>query len=247
MEAHRVLLIDDEPLARMLVAEYLQQFPEFQVIGECENGFDGAKAIHQLKPDLIFLDIQMPKLTGFEMLELLDDTPFVIFTTAFDEFALKAFEAGAIDYLLKPFSEDRFKKAIEKWKSGRAQLKSNVEKLVQTPGKSKEETDRIVVKNGASVNIIPVSDVYFIEAYDDYVKIHTKNDCFLKKQTISYFESILPDRQFSRVHRSFILRLDTITRIESFEKNSYIALLNNGKKVPLSRTGYPKLKEQFGL
>ena len=244
----KALLIDDEPLARSIVREYLQAFPDINIIEECNDGFEGVKAIHQHQPDLIFLDVQMPKINGFEMLELLDQKPEVIFTTAFDEYALKAFETHAVDYLLKPFSQERFDAAIRKWmenRRGRSAETSDV--FVQQPLKQPEERNRVVVKSGNQIRIIPATDIIYIESYDDYVKVFTADDVFLKKKTMNYFEEVLNQQEFLRVHRSVILRLDTILRIEPYEKTSHIAILKNGSKVPLSRSGYSRLKEVLGL
>ena len=245
----KTVLIDDEPLARSIVKEYLQAFSEITIVDECNNGFEGVKAIQQHQPDLIFLDIQMPKINGFEMLELVETTPSVIFTTAFDEYAIKAFETHAVDYLLKPFSKERFNKALHKWLSDRKQnnAKSNTQDLIEHSVKHSEEQNRIVVKNGSNIKIIPVQDVLYIEAYDDYVKIFTKDGHHLKKKTMSHFEQVLDGSDFLRVHRSYIVQLSQITRIEPFEKNNHIALLKSGAKISLSRTGYLKLKEVLGL
>ena len=244
----KVILIDDEPLARSIVKEFLQTYPDFNIVQECNDGFEGVKAIQQHQPDLIFLDIQMPKITGFEMLELLDQTPSVIFTTAYDEHAMKAFEAHAIDYLLKPFSKDRFDKAIQKWKGLLPETKKeSTQQYLNNTVKQPEEQNRVVVKFGSNIRILPALDIYFIEAYDDYVKIFTRDDYFLKKKTMAYFESVLNPKDFARVHRSFIVQLQCITAIQPYEKNSHIALLKNGKKVPLSRAGYANLKDVLGL
>lgn len=245
----KAILIDDEPLARALVAEYLQDYTDIEIVQECSDGFEGLKAITQHQPDLIFLDVQMPKLTGFEMLELTDPVPPVIFTTAFDEYAMRAFEASAVDYLLKPFSKERFDKAIQKWKSqrGTSVYTEKAEQLSNHTNKHVDEQNRVAVRFGNKISIVPAQDIYYIEAYDDYVKIFTKDDYFLKKKTMTYFEQTLNANDFMRVHRSFIVQLQYITRIEPYEKNGHIALLKNGKKVPLSRTGYAKLKEQLGL
>lgn len=242
----KVILIDDEPLARSIVAEYLQSYREIEIVKECNDGFEGVKAIAEHKPDLIFLDIQMPKLNGFEMLEVLDHVPSVIFTTAFDEFAMKAFDAHAVDYLLKPFSKERFDKAIQKWLN-QHQVTSTTEQLLNSPMKHPEEQNRIAVKFGSNISIIPAADIFYIEAYDDYVKIFTEKDYFLKKKTMNYFEQTLNPADFLRVHRSFIVRLQQITRVEPYEKGSHVALLKNGKKIPLSRSGYSRLKEELGL
>lgn len=245
----KVILIDDEPLARSLTREYLQSYTDVAIVDECNNGFEGLKSIQQHQPDLIFLDIQMPKITGFEMLELLEPAPAVIFTTAYDEFAIKAFDAHAIDYLLKPFSKERFDKAMQKWIANRSSSKSenNNQDLLNNVAKQPEEQNRVVVKFDNNIRIIPAQDIYYIEAFDDYVKIFTRDDYFLKKKTMAYFEQTLSNVEFARVHRSFIVQLQQITRIEPFEKNNHIALLKNGKKIPLSRTGYANLKGKLGL
>ncbi len=246
----KAILIDDEPLARMVVKEYLQHYPEIQVVQECSDGFEGIKAIQQHQPDLVFLDVQMPKINGFEMLELTDPMPAVIFITAFDEYAMKAFESNAVDYLLKPFTAERFDKALKKWLSiyGNKTEKNNpVESVLQQANAHPEERHRIVVKNGNNIRILPVEEVLYIEAYDDYVKIFTKDGYHLKKKTLSYFEQILDSSEFLRVHRSYLIQLKQITRIEPFEKGSYIAILKNGIKIPVSRTGYPKLKVVLGI
>src|ERR1700760_2636290 len=204
----RVLIIDDEPLARMVVLEYLQDFKEIEVLGECNDGFEGLKAIQQHQPDLVFLDVQMPKINGFEMLELVDHQPAVIFTTAFDEYAIKAFETHAVDYLLKPFSKDRFHKAVDKYvnQAASAPVQKNNEELINAVvAPSPSQHERIVVKTGTKVKIIPVQDVIYLEADDDYVSIHTAEGSFLKNKTMGFFEQTLDAGQFVRVHRSYIL------------------------------------------
>ena len=245
----KAVIIDDEPLARSIVKEYLQAHKDIEVMQECGDGFEGVKAIMQHKPDIVFLDIQMPKITGFEMLELVDFPVSVIFTTAFDEYAIKAFEAHAIDYLLKPFSKERFDKALKKWKEQHTttEPKQNTNALLENTNKQPEEQNRVVVKNGNNIKIIPVNDIHYIEAYDDYVKIFTKDGYSLKKKTMNYFEQSLNPDQFVRVHRSYIVQVQQITKIEALEKDSHIALLKTGVKVPLSKTGYTKLKLVLGL
>lgn len=247
----KIVIIDDEPLARSIVLEYLQAHKDFEVVAECNNGFEGVKAIMQHKPDLVFLDIQMPKINGFEMLELLDTIPPVIFATAFDEYAIKAFETNAVDYLLKPFSKDRFATALEKWSAKQnnagASAEKNISNLLDNSERQPDEKNRIVVKTNNEITIVPVNDIFYIEAYDDYVKIFTKDNYYLKKKTMGYYENVLDASKFFRVHRSFIINLQQLTRIEPLEKNAYIALLKNGKKIPLSRTGYTKLKEKLGI
>jgi two-component system, LytTR family, response regulator len=243
----KTVLIDDEPLARTIVAEYLRAYPEIEIVQECNDGFEGVKAITQHKPDLVFLDIQMPKINGFEMLELIEEPPSVIFTTAFDEYAIKAFEAHAIDYLLKPFSKERFDKAIQKWLSQRHLENKDKPQVWQQDIKQSEERNRIVVREGGNIRIIPVNEILYIEAYDDYVKIYTGKEMFLKKKTMSFYEEVLDPSQFVRVHRSFIMQLSQLTRIEPLEKDTHVALLKSGVRIPLSKSGYAKLKSVLGL
>jgi two-component system LytT family response regulator len=246
----RVLVIDDEPLARMIVREYLMDFPQLEVLQECGDGFEGVKAINQYQPDLIFLDVQMPKINGFEMLELVEQPPAVIFTTAFDEYAIKAFETHAVDYLLKPFSKERFGKAVEKFlnQTAPAQAQKNVEELSNSiVSASPSQHERIVVKTGTKVKIIPVQDVQYLEADDDYVSIHTHEGSFLKNKTMGFFEQTLDPRQFVRVHRSYMLAVQQITRIDPYEKDAHLAILKSGAKIPVSKTGYVKLKSVLGI
>lgn len=246
----KTILIDDEPLARSILLEYLQSHPDFEVVAECNDGFEGVKAIQQHKPDLVFLDIQMPKLTGFEMLELLDDQPHIIFTTAFDEFAIKAFEKNAIDYLLKPISPDRFEKSLDKFRSNfTTSIETKTKKTSDQLQESMEEQglERIVVKNGSQIKIIPVQQINFLEAYDDYVKIHTTEGMFLKNKTMSSFEKQLDAKQFVRIHRSFMIKVDQLAKIEPMEKDSYIAILHSGDKVNISKSGYARLKQVIGI
>jgi len=247
----KVIIIDDEPLARSIVAEYLQSYPELQLLQECNDGFEGIKAIMQHQPDLIFLDIQMPKITGFEMLELIEQPPAVIFTTAFDEYAIKAFETHAVDYLLKPFSKERFDKAVQKWMEQKAVTQSApavaTESLLETASLSPGQNQRIVVKNGAKIKIIPVHEVLYLEAADDYVKIHTAESYYLKNKTMAHFEKALDAQQFARCHRSYMVNVQHIARIDPYEKDGHIAILKSGAKVPVSKTGYVKLRQVLGL
>ncbi len=245
----KALIIDDEPLARMIVKEYLQQHKDIELIQECNDGFEGVKAIQQHKPDLIFLDIQMPKINGFEMLELIDQSPDVIFTTAFDEFAIKAFESHAVDYLLKPFSQERFDKAIQKWmEQHKTSIQSKPrEPLLETVSQLPPQNQRIVVKTGSKIKIIPVEDVFYLEAADDYVKIHTKEGAFLKNKTMNHFEQSLDKNLFVRTHRSCIVNIQQITRIDPYEKDNHIAILKSGGRVSVSKTGYAKLKQVLGI
>jgi two-component system LytT family response regulator len=244
----RVLIIDDEPLARMVVREYLQGMSGFEIVQECSDGFEGIKAINQHHPDLIFLDVQMPKINGFEMLELLEQQPAVIFATAFDEYAIKAFEAHAVDYLLKPFSKERFEKAIEKYLSqNNTQVQKQTDQLLEAVALSNGRHERIVVKTGTKVKIIPVQDVLYLEADDDYVNIHTHEGSYLKNRTMSFFEQMLNAQQFVRVHRSYIVSVQEITRIDPYEKDAHLAILKSGTKIPVSKSGYTKLKQVLGI
>lgn len=246
----KVVIIDDEPLSREIVKAYLRNFPDMEVLQECGDGFEGVKAIQEHKPDLIFLDIQMPKITGFEMLELIDHKPSVIFITAYDAFAIKAFEANAVDYLLKPVAEERFKTAILKWKSQLALARPEaepVERVLSTMSSTATQQGRIVVKTGSKVRIIPVHEVQYMEAEDDFVKIVTADGSFLKNKTMTFYEETLDAQHFVRVHRSYIVNISQITKIEPYQKESHLAILRNGQQVPVSKTGYVKLKEVLGL
>ena len=244
----RALIIDDEPLARMVVLEYLQSFPQIEVMQECNDGFEGLKAIQQYQPDLIFLDVQMPKINGFEMLELVEQQPAVIFTTAFDEYAIKAFEAHAVDYLLKPFNKDRFSKAIEKYlaQAPAAASPKKTEEILEAAN-SPAQHERIVVKTGTKVKIIPVQDVEYLAADDDYVSVYTAEGSFLKNKTMNFFEQMLDPKYFVRVHRSYIIAIQQITRIDPYEKDAHLAILKSGAKIPVSKTGYVKLKQVLGI
>ena len=241
----KVIIIDDEPLARSIVKEYLNSFEQVELLAECGDGFEGIKAIQQFQPDLIFLDIQMPKINGFEMLELVENPPAVIFTTAFDEFAIKAFESNAIDYLLKPFSQERFNKAIQKYLQNN--FVSGTNEVVETAAQSKLQQNRVVVKDRNKIKIIPVNKIHYLEAADDYVKIITDDGAFLKKRTMSFFENSLSPYHFVRVHRSFIVNSQLITRIDPYEKENHLLLLTTGAKIPVSKSGYSRLKEVLGI
>ncbi len=240
----KAIIIDDEPLARMMVKEYLQPYTHITVVEECNDGFEGLKAIQQHRPDLIFLDIQMPKINGFEMLELIDHPPAVIFTTAFEEYAIKAFDAHAADYLLKPFSKERFDKAMQKLQQQRVNA---TQAIVETALQSSAQNSRIVVKDNGKIKIIPVGQVQYLEAADDYVKIFTAEGVFLKKKTMQYFEEVLPPQEFIRIHRSYIISTQLITRIDLHEKDSHLVLLTTGARLPVSKAGYAKLKEVLGI
>lgn len=238
------IIIDDEPLARSIIKEYLQAYPHITLAEECNDGFEGIKAIQQHQPDLIFLDIQMPKINGFEMLELIDHPPMVIFTTAFEEYAIKAFDAHAADYLLKPFSKERFDKALQKLQLQKTNIAPDV---VATALHNSLPGNRIVLKDNGKIKIIPLAQVQYIEAADDYVKIHTAEGNFLKKKTMQFFEDSLPQQEFIRIHRSYIVNSQLITRITPYEKESHLVLLTTGIQLPVSKAGYSKLKLVLGI
>ena len=243
---YTAVIIDDETLAREITKKYLADHKEISVSAECSNGFDAIKKINELNPDLIFLDIQMPKLNGFEMLELLENPPVIIFTTAFDQFALKAFEANAADYLLKPYSCERFDEAIQK---AFVRLRSKIpqigliKKLIEQNDEKKEFLERIVIKNGPKISIIPVANVKYLEAQDDYVMIYSSEGKFLKQKTMRFFDEHLDPKDFIRVHRSYIVAVKGIKKIELLEKETYQVILQDKTAVPVSKTGYEKLKE----
>lgn len=244
----KVILIDDEPLARSLIAEYLQLYPGIKIAQECNDGFEGLKAIMQHQPNLIFLDIQMPRINGFEMLELSEQHPSVIFTTAFDEYAIRAFEVNAVDYLLKPFSQERFDKSMQKWLTQRnTSPDQRLEILLESASESPAQSQRIVVKTAGKIKIIAIPDVHYIEAADDFVKIHISEAWFLKNKTMNHFEKVLDPHQFVRTHRSYIVNIHQVTRIDPYEKDNHVAVLRSGCKIPVSKTGYVKLKLVLGL
>lgn len=244
-----VIIIDDEPLSRAIIAEFLKGYPDLTIAAECGDGFHGLKAIQEYHPDLIFLDVQMPKVNGFEMLELLEHKPDVIFTTAFDEYAIHAFENNALDYLLKPFSKDRFDRAMnkwEKWRNTKPEPSANNIRDFSAAGQPVQR-ERVVVKHGNMIKIIPVGDIEYLESADDFVKIHTREGYFLKNKTMAYFEQTLSPKEFIRTHRSYMVQIAHITRIDPYEKDSFVAVLKHGTKIPVSRSGYPRLRAALGL
>ena len=244
----RTILIDDESLSRDIVKHYLNDFPDIEVVAECSDGFEGLKAISQYQPDFVFLDIQMPKINGFEMLELVEKPPAVIFTTAFDEYAIKAFEVNAVDYLLKPIEKSRFDLAIQKLpqRLDSANVVSTQE-LLESAAMSPAQNNRVVVKKNGVIKIIAITDIHYLEADDDYVKLSTTEGVFHKNKTMSFFEHNLDPGLFIRIHRSYIINLAQVTRIELKEKDSYIVLLKSDIWLPVSKTGYVKLKTALGL
>ncbi len=240
------IIVEDEKLARDLLKDYLKDHQDIKVIGEYEDGFSGLKAINELKPELLFLDIQMPKLTGFEMLEVLDHIPAIIFTTAYDHYAIKAFEHNAVDYLLKPFSRLRFLEAVKKARERIGTGDMNItDRLLEHIDNQEEIIHRVVVRWGSKIHIIPVSDIRYIQAEDDYVMLYTKDNKYLKQKTMKYFESHLSPDEFLRIHRSYIVSIPEITQMQLYEKDSYIVILKDGTKLPVSKTGLPALKKML--
>jgi two-component system LytT family response regulator len=240
----RTVIVEDEELARNLLKSFLKSIDNIEIIGECENGFEGVKMINENQPDLVFLDIQMPKITGFEMLELLEHKPQIIFATAYDQYALKAFEYNAADYLLKPYSKDRLTEAVDKVaeRIRKEGVTSDVaDKISDFP--KEEYLDRIVVKDRHKIHISPVDQVRYIESMDDYVMIYTTEGRYMKQKTMKYFESALNPRDFIRIHRSYIVKVNEISEIQQYEKESYIVILHDKTKLKVSKTGYKNLKE----
>jgi two-component system, LytTR family, response regulator len=246
----KTVIIDDEDLAREILVSYLKESTDVEIIAQCSNGFEGVKIINELQPDLVFLDVQMPKIDGFEMLELLDNPPLIIFATAFNEFAIKAFELSAVDYLMKPFDKSRLFAALDK---ARQRLEAGqksmpgITNLIDTVHDNKSLLDRIVVKNGPKIHVIPVSSIKFLEAQDDYVMIYTDDKKHLKQSTMGYFESHLDPAHFVRVHRSYIVHIGNISQLELYGKESYLLVLKDGNKLPVSRSGYSKLKHALNF
>lgn len=251
MEPVKILIVDDESLARQNIHVYLGDDPRFTLLDDCQDGFSAVKAINQQRPDIVFLDIQMPKLSGFEVIELLDYSPVIIFSTAYDEFALKAFEVNAVDYLLKPYSRQRFQTALEKAVekvTGKTSSAAELAALTMTGGQDGEKLERIVIRNGVKIDFILLKDVVYLESADDYVMVHTLQNRYLKQKTMSYFETRLPGNEFVRVHRSYILNINYIARIEPYGKETWVARLKGTlETVSISRSGYGKLREVMKL
>ena len=239
------ILVDDEELARAVLKEHLAAHPEVQVVAECANGFEAVKAATELKPDLMFLDIQMPKLDGFEVLELLDPRPTIIFVTAYDQHALRAFEIHAVDYLLKPFPADRFEEALQRAKAriGTPSQKEVTPAELASAAKPDWPLDRIVVRDGSKVTFIPLAKLDYIQAQDDYVLLKTPEKGHLKQQTLASLEQRLDPRRFLRIHRSFIIQLDRLAKLEQGATESWVAVLQDGTRLPVSKSGYARLKD----
>jgi two-component system LytT family response regulator len=243
----KVLIIDDEPPARDIIRHYLSGDPDIEVAGECENGFEAIKMINELKPDLIFLDVQMPKLTGFELLEILPDPPQIVFTTAYDEFAIKAFEMNAVDYLLKPFAKARLYQAIDRARqrleSKTPVVQQGIEELKARLGDSTEEIDRVVARLGSKIIVMPVEKIWYIEAQDDYVMVYSEMGNYLKEKTMKYFETHLAPKGFIRIHRSHLVNVTQILSVELYGKDTHLVMLKCGAKLKTSAEGYKRLRE----
>ncbi|WLT30162.1 LytTR family DNA-binding domain-containing protein [Geothrix sp. PMB-07] len=248
----KALIIDDEELARAVVREHLAAHPDVEVVAECANGFEAIKAAAQFQPDLIFLDIQMPKLDGFEVLELLEaegKRPAVVFVTAYDQHALRAFEAHAVDYLLKPFSKDRFDGALAKARAlqsaqpASASTPAITATELATSARQGKPLERIVVKDGPKVTVVHLDRLDWVQAQDDYVLLRTEGKNLLKQQTLASLEAQLDPNRFIRIHRSYILNLDRLVRVEQDTKEHRDAILRDGARLPVSRAGYQRLRE----
>lgn len=238
----RAVIVDDEELARQMLREFVAKHPEIEVVAECANGFEAVKAVTELKPDLMFLDIQMPKLNGFEVLELIGTDRAIVFVTAYDEYALRAFDIHAVDYLLKPFNAERFEKALERVHQRLGGKLPSPAELSSSARPPAQFLERIVVRDGTRVTIIPVTKLDYAEAQDDYVALSSEGKKHLKQQTISSLETALDPARFLRIHRSYIVNLEKITRIEPYSKDNYVVLLGNGVQLPVSRNGYARLR-----
>ena len=243
----KALIVDDEELARKLLREMLESHPEIEIVAECGNGMEAVKAVAEHKPELLFLDVQMPKLSGFDVLELVEPAGLaVIFVTAFDRYAMKAFDVHAVDYLLKPYSTERFEAALERAKSQKMEQPPDATALAATARPSGQFLERIVVKDGAKVTLVPTAKLDYAEALDDYVSLATEGKKLLKQQTISSLQAALDPAVFVRIHRSFLVNFERVSRIEPYGKESKVAVLGNGAKLPVSRMGYERLKRIMG-
>ncbi len=239
----RAIVVDDEDLARQVLREMLATHPEIEIAGECANGFEAVRMVGELKPDLVFLDIQMPKLDGFEVLELIGSETAIVFVTAHDEHALRAFEVHAVDYLLKPVGTERFEAALERAKQrlGRRTLEDPTALSAASRGAG-QHAERIVVKDGTRVQIIPVTKLDYAEAQDDYVSLASQGKKYLKQQTISSLEESLDPKDFLRIHRSYLVNLERVARLEPYSKDSHIVILQDGTRLAVSRAGYARLR-----
>jgi two-component system LytT family response regulator len=238
----KVVIVDDEPLARAMVRELLSAHPGVEVVAECANGFEAVKAVAELKPDLMFLDVQMPKLSGFEVLELLGQDVPVVFTTAYDQYALRAFEVHAVDYLLKPFGGERFAEALSRARERLAAREAApVDALLADVRPRQAPLARVLIRDGSQVHVLPADRIDFVEAQDDYVSFKAEGKQYLKDQTLAAVEACLDPARFVRIHRSYLLNIDRIARVELYAKDSRLAILRDGTRLPVSRAGYARL------
>jgi len=237
----KVVIVDDEDLARAIIREHLAGHPDIEVAAECANGFEAVKAVSECRPDLIFLDIQMPKLNGFEVLELIEPAPAVIFVTAYDQYALRAFEVHAVDYLLKPVSAERLAQALERARTAQGE-RLPVAELVRDAREHSKPLERILIRDGSKVHVVPAEKIDYFEAQDDYVCIRTGGKEHLKQETLANLEGLLDQGRFIRIHRSYILNIERLARLELYAKDSRIAILQDGTRLPVSRSGYARLK-----
>ena len=243
-ETLRIVIVDDEPLARAVLREYAAADAAIEIVADCANGFEAVKAVADFKPDLVLLDVQMPKLDGFEVLELLGRDQPVVFVTAYDQYALRAFEVHAIDYLLKPFSVERFQEAIERARDRiRAKTAIPVDEIVRDARPRTGHAERVLIRDGANVHVLPVDKIDYVEAQDDYVAFKTEGKQLLKDQTLASVEATLDPARFVRIHRSFILNIDRIAKVELYAKDSRMAILRDGTRLPVSRAGYARLSQ----
>ena len=236
----RVIIVDDEELARAVLREYLQAHADLELVGECANGFEAVKAISELQPDLVLLDIQMPKLNGFEVVELAGAKSRYIFVTAYDQYALKAFEIHAVDYLLKPVSRQRFDQAILHARASAASA-PDMNALITEPALKPRPLERILIRDGAQVHVVATAAIDYIEAQDDYVCIRAAGKSYLKNLALADLERQLDSAAFVRIHRSYIVHITSMHRIEP-GRDIHRAILHDGTRLPVSRAGYQKLR-----
>jgi two-component system LytT family response regulator len=238
-----VLIVDDEAPARAILRQYIERIPGVRIAGECANGFEAVEAAAETHPDAVFLDIEMPKLNGFETLELLDPSITAVFVTAYDAYAVKAFEVCAVDYVLKPYSPERIAAALERaTERKRARSSASPAELAAAARPEGTWLERIVVRDGSRVHVIPVEKLVCAEAQDDYVSLRSEGKNHLKAQTLASLAAALDPKRFVRVHRSHVIRLECLARLEAYAKGSYVAILTDGSRVPVSREGHARLR-----
>jgi len=247
-KTYRILVVDDEMLARRILISNLQRHTDMELVGECENGFEGVKTVQSERPDILFLDVQMPQINGFEMLELLEDPPVIIFSTAFDQYAMKAFQVSAADYLLKPYTPERFDEALHRARllaDDRLSHRRQLELLARHQESEPTALDRIVLKKGSKIIVLPLEELQRLEAQDDYVMLYTERGNFLKQKTMTFYDKNLPSSDFIRIHRSHIIRISLIRTIEKATRDSHQVLLQDGTTLPVSKSGYQRLKKML--